>query len=310
MFTHKPTNDVKSASYDYYDSKKNLIFNKKSSSMKVAQLNKDLEPFGFAYYPKQDIFYSVMDGWQRDCGYCELYDEAAAALCMIIDCEPIRFEYDGKKWLLEFWKGQYGMTTGCEIGVYTTTGPNLNIPEVFDGTFYYSADNADHLNLAFSLRKHGSLLFTRSELHWWLTGFKLGEFSDPSELEMSIELTLKDSEMCKAFINGMLKAGYSTHDLLIKNTTVQFILDKPHSPQPASRTSFTESFMQTINKRNCQAYQEATKNESNTLDKLELIKVEAPKMYRKIINVGSTKELFGGYKTIQNFLNYGEMNNE
>ena len=38
---------------------------------------------------------------------------------MIIDCEPVRFYYGGKKWLIELWKGQYGMTTGCEIGVYT-----------------------------------------------------------------------------------------------------------------------------------------------------------------------------------------------
>ena len=38
------------------------------------RLNKDLAPFGFKYDPYQDIFYSLMYAWQRDYGYCRLYD--------------------------------------------------------------------------------------------------------------------------------------------------------------------------------------------------------------------------------------------
>lgn len=92
---------------------------------RLEELNRDLKPFGFAYDPSQDLFYSLMDCWQRNFGYCRLYDEATATFSMIIDCEPIYFRYGGKKWLIEFWKGQYGMTTGGEIGIYYTTGPRL-----------------------------------------------------------------------------------------------------------------------------------------------------------------------------------------
>jgi hypothetical protein len=251
-----------------------------------------------------------MDGWQRECGYCELYDEASATLSMIIDCEPIRFEYGGKKWLIEFWKGQYGLNTGCEIGIYTTDGPNLNIPEFFDGTFYYSASNEEFLQLTFTLRKHGSLLLTRSELHWWLTAFKLGEFSNPSELSMGIEITLKDNEMRNAFTDGLLEAGYSKDEFTIWDNTIALIFNKPHSPQPLTRTLLLEDFMQAINQRNCEAYQYATSDYSNTLDKLEFVKVEAPKMYRKILNIGNTKELFGGYETIRHIINNEEMKND
>src|SRR5690554_5362892 len=97
--------------------------------------NKFLEPYGFAYDPYKDLFYSNLDAWQRDKGYCRLYDEAAAPLSMIMDCEPIYFEYDNKRWLIQFWKGQYGMTTKVEIGVYNTDKPDLNT-EYFNGTFY------------------------------------------------------------------------------------------------------------------------------------------------------------------------------
>lgn len=86
----------------------------------IKSLNEFIEPYGYAYDSHQDIFYTKIDAWQREMGYSRLYDEAAAPSSMIIDCEPIYFEYDNKRWLIEFWKGQYGMTTGFEIGVYHT----------------------------------------------------------------------------------------------------------------------------------------------------------------------------------------------
>ena len=277
-------------------------FMKMTNSSKLEELNSDLEPFGFAYYPKQDIFYSIMDGWQRDCGYCELYDEGAAAFSMIIDCEPIRFEYGGRKWLIEFWKGQYGMTTGCEIGVYSTNGPNLNIPGFFDGTFYYTANDEDHLPISVVLKKNGTTMFSRSEVHWWLTGFRLGEFSDPAELSMNVEITLKNADMRDAFVDAFRETGYSDEEFSVFNNTVRFDFKQPHSSQPASRTFLIERFMQANNKRNCEAYRFATKHLYNPLDKLALVKIQAPKMYRKIMNVGDTKDLFKSFKTIQKFL--------
>ena len=69
------------------------------------EVDKAIGAAGYSYDMKQDMFYSRMDAWQREMGYCRLYDEVAAPCGMIIDCEPINFEYDGKKWLIEFWKG-------------------------------------------------------------------------------------------------------------------------------------------------------------------------------------------------------------
>jgi len=158
-------------------------------------LYKVMADAGYSYDPIQDIFYSNMDPWQRKMGYCRLYDEASAPLNMIIDCEPIYFEYGGKRWLIEFWKGQYGMTTGGEIGVYTTEGPDLDIPGLFNGTFYNCASNADRLYMSFTLVKDEEVLFKRKGKHWWLTGFKLGEFSEPSELTMYLTIALKDRFM-------------------------------------------------------------------------------------------------------------------
>lgn len=174
-------------------------------------LNQVLEEAGYSYDTSQDIFYSNLNAWQRDMGYCRLYDEAAALLSMIIDCEPIYFNYNNKHWLIEFWKGQYGMTTGCEIGVYSTDGPVLNTG-IYNNTFYDCASDEELLDMSFTLRKNGKTLLERRGRHWWLTGFKLGEFSEPWELVAYINITLKDKEMRNEFIKGLIKAGYSKRD--------------------------------------------------------------------------------------------------
>jgi hypothetical protein len=221
---------------------------------------------------------------------------------MIIDCEPIRFEYAGKRWLIEFWKGQYGMTTGCEIGIYTTEGPNLNIPGIFDGTLYECAKDEDHLLMSFELKKNGRTIFSRSQVHWWLTGFRLGEFSNPSDLTMNVTLTFKDANMLAAFLKSFEAAGYSRKEYTVSGKTLIFSYRTPHAPQPLSRNPISEYFAQTYNQRNCEAYQVATKCFGNPFEKLGYVKMEAPKMYGKILNVGNTKEVFENFKTLQSFI--------
>lgn len=267
----------------------------------VKELNQDLEPFGFAYYPKEDYFYSNMNCWQRSCGYCRLYDEACATLSMIIDCEPIYFDYDGRKWLIELWKGQYGLNTGCEIGVYNTRAkePIIDLPGIFNGYFFECANDEDHLFIKFTLKKQGEILVTRSEKHWWLTAFKLGEFSHPKNLVMNCEITLKDQAMLNAFLSGLGRAGYDRGEYKVYGLTVQIVFDKPKTEQPVTRTPIIEYIMQTNNKNNCEAYQYATRKFDNPMDKIESIKADSPKLYRKIMNVGNSSALFDHYKQIK-----------
>ncbi len=274
---------------------------------RLTELNHDLEPFGFAYEPSQDIFYSLMNGWQRGFGYCRLYDEACAAFSMIIDCEPIPFEYNGVKFLIEFWKGQYGMTTGCEVGVYYTTGPNLNIPGVFNGTFYYALKDEDRINMSFAFRKNGNLMFTRTAYHWWITGFKLGEFSSPEELSMDIIMDLYDHRMAYAFGEALMKAGYTDEEFAVRGRRVWIRFTKPHTPQPLTRTAFSEKLMQKNNRSYCEAYQHLTEAYSDTLDKLEIVRNESPDMYRQILHMGKPQEAFDSYNKLKSFVSKQEV---
>lgn len=267
-----------------------------------ADLDSIIESAGYRYDPEQDIFYSHMNAWQRNFGYCRLYDEACAPAGMIVDCEPFYFNYEGKKWLIEIWKGQYDMTTGCEIGVYNTSGPGLNIPGVFNGTFYNCVSNSERLNMSCVLKKDGIPLFTRTDKHWWLTGFVLGEFSEPEQLSMDITITLKDHIMCNAFVKELLKAGYSKGEVKIEKNTVRFEFNKPHLPQPITRTETTDRIIQMKNKLLCDIYQDITKTSVDMLDKFNEIKEHNPEMYDKIMDMGKCRKVFEAFESIKEFL--------
>jgi hypothetical protein len=255
------------------------------------ELDKVIDLAGYAYDPVQDIFYSTMNPWQRNVGYCRLYDEAAAPLGMIMDCEPIYFEYDNRKWMISFWKGQYDMVCGGEIGVYTG-GLQLNIPNIFTGTFYNSVNDAERLQMSYTIKKNGQTLFTRNDRHWWLTGFKLGEFAEPSELTMDIKLTLANAAMRDSFLGGFRKAGYADHEYSLDENTISFIFDLPHTSQPSTRTPATDQIIQEKNRILCEMYQEITRQGNSTREKLKILKEEAPELYGKALKIGSNKQFF------------------
>ena len=72
------------------------LVKKRCDQEKMRDINQALEPFGFAYHFRKDIFYSLEDSWQREFGYGKIYDEMAPTMNMMIDSEPIYFDYGGR----------------------------------------------------------------------------------------------------------------------------------------------------------------------------------------------------------------------
>ena len=190
-----------------------------------------------------------MESLQRQFGYAYGYDVVAIGMNAIIDCEPFFFEYDGKYWMVELWKGQYGLETGCEIGVYNrsidstspvysfldaTVGPRSGDPTPSHNMFYDCANNDELLEMSFTLYKNGKILFCRGpEKHWWLTGFKWGVYSRPQELTMDITITCSGDTMCEALVIALQGKGYSVNTA---SNRVRFRFTTPSSHQPRSDT--------------------------------------------------------------------------
>lgn len=263
------------------------------------ELDRVLASLGYAYDSKQDIFYSTLDAWQRNLGYFYLYDEAAPFFNMIIDCEPIFFTYGAKRWLIQLWKGQYGITTGCEVGVYTTTRPDLYIPGVFNGPFFDCASDEDLLHIACTLYKKDVPIFTREDVHWWVTGFILGAFSEPSDLTMEIKITLKDKDMHNAFITGFIEAGYYQEELVIEGNEVSLKFAEPRTPQPSTRNPASDKRIQKQNKLLCDLYKRISAPFTNLQDKLKSLEVEAPEL---VTLIGKNKPLYERYDIVKNYV--------
>lgn len=244
--------------------------------------------WGFLYDPKQDIFYSSMYPWQRKCGYCRAYDEMCAPMGMIVDCEPFYFYYGGKNWLVELWKGQYDLTTGCEVGIYTRDGPPLDRPA---DAFYGCADDKDRLFISFVLKKKGKVLFKRADMHWWLTGFMLGEFSEPSELVLETEITFKNRKMMESFLAALKKTGYTEKQYWTLRNTVGIIFDKPYSPQPYTRTPLTDRVIQDKNYLLCKTFVEVVGSAYDIRQQVAVLKKDSPELLDYVRHIGKPKQI-------------------
>lgn len=193
-----------------------LHFRKRAIILKVNALNTDEkedtlnklgESFGYAYDSRQDIFVSRHDAPQRLFGYTSAYDLSAPYFSMIFDYETIYFNYSNRTWLVEMWKGQYGINSGCELGIYYAD--KIVPPEQYDTTLFQAVEDSDMLLISLKLNRHLSLKETGYTLlgqtrnyHWWPTIFKMGTFSKPEQLFVNTSIRFKDYAMLRSFMES------------------------------------------------------------------------------------------------------------
>ncbi len=193
-------------------------------------INNLAEPIGYKYDSHQDIFIARQDALQKNFGYTSLYDLAAPLFNMIFDYETIYFNYNSKTWLIEMWKGQYGINSGCELGIYNTN--KILTPEQYRFTLFKAASPKDMPIISLKLNRHCkkdkceySKLGRVRQKHWWLTIFKMGYFSKPSELFVNTSITFKDYSMLYNFLESFTKTLPNT-TYKVSGTTVHFTFDK------------------------------------------------------------------------------------
>ncbi|MCH5268877.1 MAG: DUF4474 domain-containing protein [Lachnospiraceae bacterium] len=247
-------------------------------------LNELVLPLGYCYDCSQDVFSSTPDAWQKKYGYGSIYDRMAPFFNMIFDCKPIYFDYDRKTWLIEFWKGQYGINTGSEIGVYHAD--RIISPSERSTTIFSAVDAEEYLNISMELFHKGTSLGTREKSHWWLTIFSMGHFANPEELSMKISIRFPDFEMRNAFMDALYLAGYNmdTMNLSLYYTDVSFTFVSSgtscHLPKKIYR-----SYVQWKNKRFCRLYGFVTRPFFNTCDKLLYLYFYLPFIFRRMLRL-------------------------
>ncbi len=158
---------------------------------------------GFDYDPEQDIYYSTLNPLQRNFGFNNIYDLAAPRTGMIYSTSRIFFTYDDKDWMMQIWKGQYGITSGGEVGMYNK--PTDRVMKHFD-----CVTDEEMITMKMDFYNQGKLVFTRGpEKHWWLTGFKIFNIGIPFLIELDITVEFPNRKMANAFQAGLKEAAKS-----------------------------------------------------------------------------------------------------
>ena len=170
-------------------------------------------------YSYIDDYYYTNDkeAWQYNFGFGKIYDIASPYLLLEYDYIRVFFIYEDKDWMLQMWKGQYGLVFyGGEIGIYNRAHVDDGLSE---WTFFSCPAEEDWLDMEMTLW-HEQLdgtwkrEFTREyNKYWWCTGFKNGHLrqEEPAdELRMTGRITFKDEEMAKIVADGLKECGFKT----------------------------------------------------------------------------------------------------
>ncbi len=182
----------------------------KSDSIYSAEMEKS-GILGYLYDPKEGCFYTSADPWQRVVGYNEIFDIMGPFTFIDFDTVRCRFDYKDKNWMIQLWKGQYGLVFyGAEVGVYTK-------PKDRELMHYDCATDSEMLKMSMTFIEKEKFFgkvtweekFTRPYgYYWWCTGFlpgnKYGKFD---ELKLDMRITMKDYEMLSGFTAALKENG-------------------------------------------------------------------------------------------------------
>ena len=171
---------------------------KKISSMghceKLNMLDGIVSSFGLFYDENREVFSSKLTAWQRGNGYLQPDNNR-------VDSCPVYFAFEGKTWLIEFTKGNYGVMTGAETGVYHTEG--IVEPILYDFIHFTSAYDYELLYISNRLMKDGKVIYENNARHWWLAGFRPEVTEETEKLQLFSTVTFGTEVAAEVFFKAL-----------------------------------------------------------------------------------------------------------
>lgn len=200
----------------------------------VGKDGKDTGLFGFKYSNTDQVFYTAEDAWQRNFGFEETYDNVSGAGAISYDTIRVKFNYNNKEWMMQYWKGQYGFVLiGAELGLYNRDPGKTN------STYYDCVTDAEKLNMSVKVyrqdvkdqNKYNPLFHRSPTTTWWLTGFTPGTLSagsyvvspdETAKLKAEYTINFQTAEQAQAFIGGLEKTTTIEHNAPKRSRSIKF----------------------------------------------------------------------------------------
>ncbi len=262
-------------------------------SERICLLNDMIKPMGYQYLPSQDIFFTTLDAWQRNFGFTRSYDCAAPFLGMVYDSEPVYFDFEDRTWMVELWKGQYGINTGAEIGIYCADG--IVPPKNRRTKLFYAVSDEELPQFTMCLKRTSNRqeksVANISMPHWWLAAFRVGCFSEPDNLNADFCINFNNCEMTQEFANALIELGYDACSLKKCGSGICFCFDSPKSPVPCGfLTKCMRRLAQLKNRIYCKLYLRITRPFCCTYDRLIYLYFYLPFAFRRCMRLRRYKK--------------------
>ncbi|MBQ2801787.1 MAG: DUF4474 domain-containing protein [Lachnospiraceae bacterium] len=254
-----------------------------NTAEKCEKLTGIIEPLGYCYDVKQDVFSTALDAWQRNFGYTESYNYYAPHFNMVFDYEPIYFDYQDKTWLIELWKGQYGINTGAEVGIYYSD--SYVPPALREHTLFHCVKDRDMLPMTLHLFQEDDSIAMLRKRHWWLTIFSMGVYNEPADLSANVSITFPTESMMNAFIEALNKKGYHKNDICVCGLTVIFIYRSCSTCKAPLFRRFLCKYAQWKNRIFCKLFLWVTKPFSSSLDRALCLYYYLPFAFRRLLTI-------------------------
>ncbi len=172
---------------------------------------------GYRYNYDGDYYYTDdVDCWQKYFGFNFIYDTIAPLYWIEYDYVRVFFTYEGKDWMVQMWKGQYGLVFyGSEIGVYNKPEGKSTASLI---AHYGAATDEPDIKIGNTMYRQNArsgeyeMEYTHPyDTHWWNAGFIPGHLRRTGrcdELRTVSHITLKDEQMAALFAEGLDECGF------------------------------------------------------------------------------------------------------
>lgn len=226
-----------------------FVYDEETESWTVVNADgKDTGLFGFKYSTKDKVFYTAENAWQRNFGYMETYDNFSGAIAISYDTIRVKFNYDSKEWMMQFWKGQYGLVlVGAELGTYNRK------ENATESSYYDCVTDEEKLNMSMKVLRLDPTtnifvqLFERSPSKtWWLTGFTPGTLNAGAyvanedatkKVQVVSTIDFDTPEQAQAFIGGLKTTTTILHNSPRRTRAINFVEVKPEEFDASTLTS-------------------------------------------------------------------------
>lgn len=187
-----------------------IYYNPETGMVYGQDPTKGMLGLGYNFSVKEILAFSPINIWMRNFGFCLFYDIFSYTTPFFnYNTRRIKFDYDGLEWMIQVWKGNYLVSNGGEVGIYTRKPGSI-------GTFYNCATDEQMMTMSIDIYHDDELLMHRDPtLHWWLNGFVMDDtlyLAKSMTAVFSVEM--KDEEMVNAFTQAIDK--HYRHDMTYK----------------------------------------------------------------------------------------------